>query len=404
MKVNCHRLLLLFFFCFLVISALAEDVQIKFLITVPKNTPASDTIFIAGNNTSAGNWDAGKVPLTRTEKNTWEITLSLPKGLPFEYKITRGKWENEAVYLKDSFPVNQKLNVTKEETVHLAIIDWVDLTQLKIIPPPPPMIQGGITGEVEYHRDFPSIKLRYSRDLIVLLPPGYHKNTKKHYPVLYMHDGQNVIDPRTSFTKVAWGIDKTVDKLYKEGKMQEIIVVGVYNSPDRLTEYSDSSVGNDYMDFLIHEVKPFIDSTYRTLPDRENTATMGSSLGGLISFLLVWKHSDVFSKAACLSSSFSFAGEKTYDMVENYTGPKKDIKIYLDHGDKGLESMAVQPNQKMRDLLISKGFTLGKDLDYYYAKGGEHNESAWAARLTRPVLFLFGKNNPTKNYPATDAK
>ncbi len=376
MKKYNHRLLLFFFCCFLGISVFADDLQIKFIVTVPKNTPASDTIFIAGNHTSAGNWDAGKVPLTKTGKNTWEITLSLPKESQFEYKITRGKWENEAVYLKDEFPINQKLNVTKDETVNLQIIDWVDLAQLKTISPPPPTIQGGITGEVEYHRNFPSKKLHYLRDLIVLLPPSYHKNTQKHYPVLYMHDGQNVIDPRTSYTKVDWGIDETVDKLYKERKMQEILVVGIYNSPDRMTEYSDTSIGNDYMDFLIQEVKPFIDSTYRTLPDRENTATMGSSMGGLISFLLVWKHSDIFSKAACLSTWFPADNGKAYDMVENDNGSKKDIKIYLDHGDKGMEAVAVQPNQKMRDLLIKKGFILGKDLDYYYAKGAEHNESA----------------------------
>lgn len=387
MKNNYRKILSFLFFCFLALSVFAEDVSIQFQITVPKNTPDKDTIFITGSHPSAGNWDPGKVPLTKSAENTWEITLSLPKGMPFEYKITRGSWDKEAVYQKGVFPHNQILTVAQADTVKVKVVDWLDkVPELAVRP-----IQGGITGTVEYLRNFPSVKLRYTRDIIILFPPDYYKNTHKRYPVLYMHDGQNVIDPRTSLTKVDWGIDETVDKLYKEGKMQEIIVVGIYNSPDRLTEYSDSPVGNDYMDFLIHELKPFIDSKYRTLPDRKNTATMGSSMGGLISFLLVWKHSDVFSKAACLSTWFPNDNDKAYKMVENYQGPKKDIKIYLDHGDRGMESVAVEPVQRMRDLLIQKGFIPGKDLDYYYAKGAEHNEASWAARLSRPVLFLFGK-------------
>ena len=123
---------------------------------------------------------------------------------------------------------------------------------------------------------------------------------------------------------------------------------------------------------------------------------MGSSMGGLISFLLVWKHDDVFSKAACLSTWFPIVENRAYDMVDNFEGPKKNIKIYLDHGDKGMENESVEPTQKMRDLLIEKGFELGKDLDYFWDKGAEHTESAWAARLSRPVLFLFGNSTSSQ--------
>jgi predicted alpha/beta superfamily hydrolase len=304
--------------------------------------------------------------------------------MEFEYKLTRGKWDNEAIYEPNVLPQNRKLKVIKDELVKVNIVDWLDMMKFT----------GGITGLVKYHRAFPGKHLNYKRDIIVLLPASYESASQKRYPVLYMHDGQNIIDPRTSFTKVDWGIDETVAKLVNENKIPELIVVGIYNSPDRVQEYSDSDLGNAYMEFIINELKPFIDTTYRTLPDRQNTTTMGSSMGGLISFLLVWKHSEVFSQAGCLSTWFPFDKGKAYMMVNKYTGPKKNIRIYLDHGDVGMEKEAIASNQKMKNLLLKKGFVLGKDLDYYWAKGTEHNEAAWAQRLSRPVLFLFGKQSP----------
>src|SRR5690606_800055 len=118
--------------------------------------------------------------------------------------------------------------------------------------------------------------------------------------------------------------------------IKEIIVVGIYNTKDRMEEYSNSIKGNKYIQFIIDELKPFIDANYRTLSSRENTAVMGSSMGGLISFYLVWNFPDVFSKAGCLSSSFYFDDEHAIKMVKNYSGPKKNIKIYLDHGEDGI--------------------------------------------------------------------
>jgi len=140
------------------------------------------------------------------------------------------------------------------------------------------------------------------------------------------------------------------------------------------------------MRFITEELKPLIDSEYRTLTDRENTAVMGSSMGGLISFLIAWNYPEVFSKTACLSSSFYYHNDKAISAVSNYSGPKKNIKIYLDHGEDGLVK-----GQKMFCTLTKKGYLIGKDVNYYYAPGAEHNENAWADRLERPLLFFFGK-------------
>ena len=244
-----------------------------------------------------------------------------------------------------------------------------------------------IVGEVKYHKNFKSEILQNERDIIVWIPPSYKNESDRKFSVLYMHDGQNIMDPKTSYAGMDWRVDETATKLIKSGKLEEIIIVGIYNTPDRLEEYSDSEKGNKYLKFIIDELMPFINSNYRTKTTNTDTAIMGSSMGGLISLLAVWKYPDVFGKAACLSSSFYYDDEKAIKMVRDYKGEKKKIKIYIDHGEDGLPR-----GQKMFCALGEKGFIIGTDIDYFYAPGAEHTENAWAGRLERPLLFLFGNN------------
>jgi predicted alpha/beta superfamily hydrolase len=243
-----------------------------------------------------------------------------------------------------------------------------------------------IMGNVEHLKNFYSHNLNNKRDLIVWLPPSYNEDAARRYPVLYMHDGQNIMNPKTSFSGTDWRVDETLTKLIKEDKIEEVIVIGIYNTHDRLEEYSDSEKGKKYIKFIIEELKPFVDLRYRTLRDRKNTAAMGSSMGGLISFFMVWNHQDVFCKAGCLSSSFYYNSDKAIEMVIKHSGQKKKIKIYIDHGEDGLLK-----GQKMFSELTAKGYVVGKDIDYYYEPGAGHNENAWAKRLERPLFFLFKK-------------
>lgn len=243
-----------------------------------------------------------------------------------------------------------------------------------------------IIGDVKYHRKFHSDFLNNKRDIIVWMPPSYKEDFRKRYPVLYMHDGQNIMDPKTSYAGMDWRVDETLTKLIKQNKIQEIIVVGIYNTKERLDEYSDTEIGQNYIKFITKELKPFIDSGYRTLTGKENTSVMGSSMGGLISFLIAWNHPEIFSKAGCLSSSFYYQDDKALKMVKDYSGPKKNIKIYIDHGEDGLVR-----GQKMFCSLTKKGYLIGADIDYYYEPGAEHNEKAWAERLERPLQFFFKK-------------
>lgn len=248
--------------------------------------------------------------------------------------------------------------------------------------------QAQITGEVRYHRQLAGEGLR-PRDVIVWLPASYASETNRHYPVLYMHDGQNIIDPATSFLGVDWGIDETVTRLAAEKKIPELIVVGAYNTADRTDEYgANPELTRRYMDFVVGPLKSLIDAHYRTLPDREHTAVMGSSMGGLISFLLAWEHPDVFFGAGCVSPAFTVGN--WVDEVAAHDGPAKPIRLYLDNGEKGLEAELQKGCDRMLDVLPRKGFEMGKNLDWFKDAGAEHNEPAWAARVWRPLEFLFG--------------
>ncbi|MEX1276079.1 MAG: alpha/beta hydrolase-fold protein [Bacteroidota bacterium] len=247
-----------------------------------------------------------------------------------------------------------------------------------------------ILGIVQYHRGVRGEGLQYERDLIVWLPPSYERKKRKRYPVLYLHDGQNMFDPTTSFLGYDWQADETVDALIRTGRIEEIIMVGLSNTPDRLSEYSATELGRSYARFIVSLVKPFIDTMYRTKPDRGNTAVMGSSMGGLISLLMVWWYPEVFSQAGCISTALARDEDRQlFEEIESSSGGKKRLRIYLDVG--GLERALIPGYRTMAALLRKKGYRRGKDLEYFFDRRGAHNERAWANRLWRPLTFMFGK-------------
>jgi enterochelin esterase-like enzyme len=241
----------------------------------------------------------------------------------------------------------------------------------------------------EYHRQISSPRLHHPRDVIVWLPPSYYKDRRRRYPVLYMQDGQNLMDPHTAFLGVDWRIDAAATSLIRRKKIKEIIIVGIYNTPDREQEYTGSIAGHNYTDFVIHELKPLIDRTYRTKPEREDTAAMGSSLGGLISFLFAWWHPEVFGQAACMSNSFFWNDYHVFQEVRE--SPKKPVRFYLDVGSK--EVFLRSGYENMVALLREKGYRKGVDFEYQLIKGASHDEKSWGKRAWRPLTFLF---NPTR--------
>ncbi|MFZ5518238.1 MAG: alpha/beta hydrolase-fold protein [Candidatus Zhuqueibacterota bacterium] len=362
-------------------SCIGQEKAITITVTAADSVmPADDKIYITGNVKQLGNWQPDSVSLNKIGNSTWEITLKFQVGERLEYKFTRGSWQKEEVLPGGVVPGNKYLIVQSDQRVEHTIYNWRDFYHTRV---------GGMTGAVSYHENFPSQKLGNTRTLIVWTPPDYEQSTTR-YPVLYMHDGQNVFDPATSFLGVDWQIDETVDSLIRRQRIEEIIVVGIYNTADRLLEYTDTEKGRAYMDFLVNEVKPFIDQNYRTKTDRDNTAIMGSSLGGLISFYLVWRFPDIFSKAACLSTSIYWNNGAMAREIEAYNGPKKDIKIYFDSSGAGREGLLLPFYHRINELLGAKGFQMGVDLEYFYDEKADHSEPSWAKRSWRPLEFMFG--------------
>jgi predicted alpha/beta superfamily hydrolase len=254
------------------------------------------------------------------------------------------------------------------------------------------------TGNIQVHRQVASKFLSARRDVWVYLPPGYDGSATR-YPVVYMHDGNNIFDGKMAFGGHEWMADETAEKLIRSGDLPPFIIVGVGNTSDRLTEYTwvpgsldGKQVGGDgkaYAKFLVSELKPFIDKTYRTKPDRANTAVIGSSLGGLIDIYLGRYESDVFGKVGIMSPSVWWSDRAVLQEV-----PKMPttLKIWLDMGWKE-GSDAAEGLQNARDLksaLESRGYQEGKNLGYFEDQEGGHNEQAWAYRLPMAFKFLMG--------------
>ena len=217
----------------------------------------------------------------------------------------------------------------------------------------------------------------------VFLPPGYHENTLNRNPVLYMHDGHNLFLKEEAFVGNTWRTDEVLNMLDKMNAIEEVIVVGIY--PDeRMTEYTLPGY-EDYGRFLVETLKPLVDAKYRTLSGPTDTAVMGSSLGGVVSFYLGWQWPDVFGKVACLSSTFAYRD----DLLERvFVEPKRKLQIYL---DSGWPADNYEPTRSMRDRLIWKGYRPGTELFYLAFPEAKHDENAWATRSPIPFQFLFGK-------------
>jgi len=216
----------------------------------------------------------------------------------------------------------------------------------------------------------------------VFLPPGYRENTLKRYPVLYMHDGNNLFLKEEAFLGNTWRTDEVLNVLDRMNAINNVIVVGILPN-DRMAEYTAPGY-EGYGRFLVETLKPLIDAKYRTLVGPADTAVMGSSLGGVVSFYLGWQWPEVFGKVACLSSTFGYRD----DFVERVaTESKRNLRIYL---DSGWPRDNYEPTRAVRDRLLWKGYSPGSELFYLAFPEAKHNEMAWAERSPIPFQFLFG--------------
>lgn len=355
--------------------------QATFVISsLPMDTPSEDTIYIGG---SFNGWNPGdtEYALEKNEDNNWFIVMpERPIGTTIEFKFTRGEWTTVEKSANGDEIANRQFTYGNGDTVQFDIANWA-------VP------GGGSTaaGNVSIlDEQFYMPQLDRSRRIWIYLPPGYD-NSDESYPVLYMHDGQNIFDAFTSYVG-EWEVDETLNRLASEG-FQVPIVVGIdHGGTERINEYLPwinpqygGGLGDEYVDFLVYTLKPYIDENFRTLPGREFTGIMGSSMGGLISQYGGLKYQDVFSKAGIFSPAYWIS-----DSVWTFTNEidkLQSMRIYqLIGGAEGAEYVAGM--WKMHDTLTSIGFNDNELLSLEIA-GGQHSENFWKNQFADAYLWMF---------------
>jgi predicted alpha/beta superfamily hydrolase len=258
-----------------------------------------------------------------------------------------------------------------------------------------------LTGNIKRHRGFRSKIFGNRRDVLVYLPRGYSRFSRKRYPVLYLQDGQNVFDAATSFAGVEWGVDEAAQRLIRQNLIEPLIIVAIANTgEDRIHEYAptrgviDTSakrkkrskgLAHDYGRFLIEELKPYIDKKYRTKPEAEFTGLGGSSLGALLTLSLGLWFPNVFTRLIVMSPSVWWDDQVIVKMVEELDD-RLSLKIWL---DTGTHEAGWERARALCGALVQKGWQLFDDLHYTEIEGGDHSEAAWATRVEPALRFLF---------------
>lgn len=248
------------------------------------------------------------------------------------------------------------------------------------------------------HPGFRSRILPDRRDLIVYTPPGYEEHPHRHYPVLYLNDGQNLFDPRTSFIPGrTWGVREAADAAIEAGEVEPLVIVGIYNTGDRrLAEYTheqDWRLGggeaDGYGELLTRELMPWIGAHYRVLPEREHTGLGGSSLGGLVSLYLGLRYPEAFGRLAVLSPSVWWNNKSIVGYLNEAAGNiASKPRIWLDVGDhEGRNTL--RDTELLARRLRAKGWREGQTLHFERIHGGTHDETSWAQRVRPMLKFLF---------------
>ncbi len=360
--------------------ALVYGAEVCIIVTaLPSNTPDGATIYMAG---SLNGWDAGHADYALKNNAAGQPQITIEGTGTIQFKFTRGSWATVEGNQNGGFRPNRSFTFGSADTLEIQILSWEDTggtnstaaANVSVMDAAFPMPQFGSR----------------TRRIRLYLPPGYEASGE-HYPVLYMHDGQNLFDLATSFAG-EWEVDEALNSLHQQGKKVPI-VVGIDNGgAQRIAEYTPwrhaqygGGDGDRYAQFIVETLKPYIDEHYRTLPDRGNTAVMGSSLGGLISFYIAHKHQDVFGMAGVFSPSFWFS-DSVYTFARE-TAKQANVRYYMMGGTN--ESASLVPSmQAMIDTLLAVGVKTS-DLHMKTVPGGQHNEYLWRTQFREAFEWLF---------------
>jgi predicted alpha/beta superfamily hydrolase len=358
------------------------QIKVTFLINKIPAVKETDThLFIAGD---FNNWDPSHsaFELQKQHDGTWQLSKSLSKGI-YNFKITRGSWQKVECTADGKSIDNRSFKLSGDTTIMINVSGWQDNFKPG---------EKKHTASVNVHiltENFDMPQLGRQRRIWIYLPVDYESSNKK-YPVIYMHDGQNLFDAFTSGYG-EWGVDEIMNKLPARG---QCIIVGVdHGGEHRMTEYNpyDSKFGkaegDKYVDFLVKTLKPYIDQHYRSKADAKHTTIAGSSMGGLISFYAVLKYPEVFGNGGIFSPSFWIAPD-----MFNYAQQHLNIKsrFYFVCGDSEGDGM-VEPMEKMVKLVRAKGISEQSSPETI-VKGAKHNEKQWNGDFTGFYQWLISQS------------
>ncbi|MEP3838091.1 MAG: alpha/beta hydrolase-fold protein [Algibacter sp.] len=363
-------------------NPLLSEEEVTFIIEkLPVTHQFNDDIYISGDFEG---WSGGKEQFKLKKVNKL-YAITIPKYQEnISFKFTKGHWET--VECKDNGnPIeNRSYRFSKlKDTVKISITNWTtNKLQNKV---------STATENVQvFAENFEIPQLNRKRKISIYLPPNYNTSQEK-FPVLYIQDGQNVFDVASSYSG-EWQVDETLNSMYKESGFGLIVVAIDHGGEKRLNEYSawdnensGKGEGKLYLDFLVNTLKPKIDNAFRTKSDSQNTAVMGSSLGGLFAHYAAIVRPDVFGKAGVFSPSFWYAKDSF-----EFTKERSNIdasKIYYVVGEKEGNNM-VKPMKEMVTLMRQNGFP-EHQLFSVVVPAGTHSESFWKSEFQRAIGWLF---------------
>ncbi len=380
-----NQKIILFFLCNLIINITYSQFKITFVVRQPADKYLGDTIFVTGN---FNNWDPGdkEYALSKNSEEIASITLDLSPG-NYEYKFTRGEWSKGEADAGGSGVPNRTLHVLGDTLIHANISGWADEFDQH-----PAQRTHTLSKNVKVMDSaFYIPQLGRSRRIWLYLPPGYFTSRKK-YPVLYMHDGQNLFDEATSYAG-EWGVDDFLDSIFSSGK-KEALVVGIDNGlQKRMTEYNPynfekfgNGEGDQYVDFLVKNLKPYIDKHYRTLPGKKNTYIAGSSMGGLISLYAVLKYPHKFGGAGIFSPAFWTASGIDSLVISN--AKRMNSRLFFYAGAKERETMIPDMKRIAGEIRKRSASPLKEVID----PQAMHNEVAWRKYFPEFYEWVLLKN------------
>ena len=356
---------------------------------LPENTPKDAKLYVSGDFEG---WTGGNEKHQLTEKDG-KYYITIPqKEINILFKLTLGSWASVECKADGDKIDNRTYNFTKaNDTLKLKVAGWTHLMA--------PKEKATATKNVRVlAEEFEIPQLKAKRRIWIYLPPDYHVSNEK-YPVVYMHDGQNLFDKLTSFSG-EWGVDETLNHLFKE-KNLKLIVIGIDNGgKERLNEYAPwvnkkygGGKGKAYVDFIVNTLKPYIDANFNTLKDKANTGIIGSSMGGLISHYAGLKYPQVFGKVGVFSPAFWFSPEVKTFSKENAN--ISDTKMYFLAGAKEGENVSFNEiSQTAKDMnamtsLLKKNGFYSANITSKIVPEGKHNEALWKTNFEEAILWLF---------------